>query len=140
MATTITVIPESVQSSMATPSASQAISGGAPRDFTVNILSSDWKTIGDGVHELDVQLQRSLDSGATWEQLSYAHILSGAVKGGGLPGFAVSWDGLAALVRIGHILTTVSGVARYTYDTSTQVITDHGGADQTFSWGLSVTF
>lgn len=120
---TLTVIAESVQGSKPVPSNVGSVTGGAPRDFTVNILSSDWKTVGAGVHELDVLIERSLDAGASWKQLAAAVLQSGPVKGTGLPGFACSWDGQASQVRLGHVLTKVNGVP-----------------DVAFSWGLSVTF
>lgn len=138
---TITIIPESVQGSMPAPSASVSIQSGVPRLFQVNILSADWQTVGDGVHQLDIMLDRSLDDGATWEQLDGAVTQSGAVKGGGIPYFAASWDGQGGLIRIGHILTAVNGDARYTYSALNHLdgVIDHGGTDPQFAWGLSVT-
>lgn len=118
---TVTVLAEQSRGSIG-PQASHAIPGGAPRDFVVNILSSDWQTIGAGVHQLDISIERSLDSGATWDSIAGATIQSGPVKGGGLPGFQDSWDGQACLARIGHVTTTVNGVD-----------------DVPFAWGLSLT-
>lgn len=118
---TVTVLAEQSRGSLG-PQASHAIPGGAARPFIVNILSADWQTIGDGVHQLDIAIERSLDSGTTWSAVAAATLQSGPVKGGGLPGFQASWDGQACLARIGHVTTTVSGVD-----------------DVAFGWGLSVT-
>lgn len=120
---TVTLLAEQSRGSIGpTPVGGVAVSGGAPRDFQVNIVSSDWQTIGAGVHQLDIAFERSLDAGATWVRLAADTADSGAVKGGGVPFFAASWDGQASLVRIGHVTTTVSGVQ-----------------DVAFGWGLSVT-
>lgn len=138
-ALTVPVVAESVQGSMATPSQSVSIGAGAPRNFIVNILSSTWQTVGSGVDRLDILIERSLDGGATWQPVAGGNFGSGATKGGAAPFFQVSWDGQASLIRIGHVLTTVNGVSRYTSNDQTGVVTDQGGADPTFTWGLSVT-
>jgi hypothetical protein len=123
MAQTVTLLAEQVRNSIGpTPVAGRAVPNGVPRDFTVNILSSDWTTVGAGVHQLDISIERSFDGGVTWDSIAAATLQSGTVKGGGLPGFTVSWDGLAALVRINHVTTTVNGIDNVA-----------------FSWGLSIS-
>lgn len=120
---TVTILAETSRTSLGpTPVGGVSVSGGVARDFTVNILSSDWQTVGAGVHQLDIDFQRSLDAGATWQSMAAATLQSGAVKGGGLPGWSDSWDGQASLVRIGHVVSTVNGVDNVA-----------------FVWGLSVT-
>lgn len=121
---TITILAEQSRNTIAaTPVGGVPVSGGVPRDFLVNILSSDWTTVGAGVHQLAIAFERSFDSGASWVLVAGETVLqSGPVKGGGLPAYAVSWDGQASLVRIGHVTTTVNDVDNVA-----------------FGWGLSVT-
>ncbi len=120
MATTVQIFAEQLRGSISTPTASVTVPAGAPRDFTLNILSSDWLTVAG--HELDIVLERSLDGGTTWQQVLAAHAVSGPTRFNAPPQVAASWDGQAGLARFRHILTTVNGVA-----------------DATFTWGLSVT-
>ncbi len=124
MAQTITILAQQSRNSItAIPANGVTLPAGAPRNFIVNILSSDWQTIGAGVHQLDIVFERSFDGGATWTEFGGgATLQSGPVKGGGVPGYQGSWDGQASLARIGHVIATVNGVDNVA-----------------FGWGLSVT-
>lgn len=112
-ASTVTLLPEQVRGSVA---GTQAVGNGVTGVITMRLVSSTWTTLtGPNSVTVTVTIDRSFDSGATWQNAGITVWQSPGVnpKSGLLPDAGINLDGVGSIWRV-----TIVPSANFSYGIS----------------------